>query len=81
MWFSKNGHGVLLQDVVRCFCKKKCSLFAITVCRANLTKEIVGININDDSKDHKLIPFESGDPLQITQMSKHPTKQIEFNCN
>lgn len=63
------------------FVKKKSSLFAITVCRANLTKEIVGININDDSKDHKLIPFESGDPLQITQMSKHPTKQIEFNCN
>lgn len=56
MWFLKNGHGVLLQDVVRCFCKKKppCFLFAITICRANLTKEIVGINIEDEQEIHVL---------------------------
>lgn len=70
------------QDVLRCKLCATCSpAFYCEVCRFYLCESCVGSHLLDESKDHKVVPFERRKFIPIfPTCSKHTPKQCDLHC-
>lgn len=70
------------QDVIRCDpCKKSIAEMHCDTCLVNLCKPCVGEHMSDESKDHKVVKFQSRKSNPIyPYCSVHPKERCEMHC-
>lgn len=70
------------QEVLRCkLCGTSGPAFYCEVCRFYICASCVGNHLLDESKDHKVVPFERRKFIPIfPTCSKHTPKQCDLHC-